>query len=372
VGLTWWLRCGDVPDDWRRDARYLPDQCQVVATVKVPELLNSAAGKSILKQIAHAANSTFAPIGGKAARAPAPQPDAREQLAQEIRKEIGLDLSNILHLTMGHAEGDWRSVFIFRTRNSVKPQEVLALLPRNAFRVVGTGKPAKDPDPIRVGAHTIYVKAGGNAFVIPKDRILVHGAAETLRAILERNAEPKLSADLSDALAQVDDSKTIGLAMVFAKTNNEKTRVSAAEWLGGATLPPAGAMSFEFSEQITAAFKTTFHDERDAAKVLSTVQDSVASAKGVPGDLGKLIQSVRISQSGAQLTVTARAGPDIVDGIADPTLVARVLSYLGNPLQRQAGDSTFEYVAGSVKTFKSKVGEGRVKSVPSKIEPPSR
>jgi hypothetical protein len=344
-------------------------------------LLNSSAGKSIFNQIARAGartNSTFAPIGGKASAAPAPQADAREQLALEIRKKIGLDLSDILHMTIGHAEGDWRSVFIVRTRNPVRPQEVLARLPRNVFRLVSTGKPVKDPDPIRVGAHTIHVKAGGDAFVIPEDRTVVHGAADTLRAILERNAEPKFSADLTEALTQVDGSKTIGLALVFPKANNEKTRAGAPAWLAGATPPPAGSVSFEFTEQIKATFKATFNDERDAAQVMSTVQGSVASAKNVPGEAGKLIQSVQIAQSGSQLTITARAGPDVVAGIANPAQVARLVIYLGNGLQGHAAGSTSQFVAGSVKssggrtTSKSKVRDGQFQPVPSKLGPRSR
>jgi hypothetical protein len=381
AGTAWWQRRGDPIDPWPHDARYLPDQCHVVATIKLEELLISSAGKSILKQIARAGRGTsitFAPTGRKAAPVPDQLADAREQLAQEIRNETGLDLSNIVRVTIGHGEGDWRSVFIFRTRNPVKPQEVLERLSRNVFRLVGTGKPIKDPDPIQVGAHTIHVKAGGNAFVIPEDRIVVHGAAQTLRAILERNAEPKLSADLTEALTDVDGSKTIGLAIVLTKANNEKTIPGAPEWLGGATPPLAGAVNFEFSEQIKATFKATFKDQRNAAKVMSTVQASIVSAKNVPGEMGKLIQSVEVSQSGTHLTITASAGPDVVAGIANPAQMARVLGYVGNGLQGRAADSTFRYVAGSVKssggltTSKPKAGDGGIKLVPSKVEPRSR
>jgi hypothetical protein len=158
----------------------------------------------------------------------------------------------------------------------------------------------------------------------------------------------------------------------------EKTRAGAPEWLGGAAPPPAGAVSFEFTEQIKATFKATFNDERDAAQVMSTVQGSIASAKNVPGDTGKLIQSIQISQSGTQLTITARAGPDVVAGIANPALVARMVSYVGNGLQGHAAGSTFQYVAGSVKpsggrtTSNSKVRDGAFQPVPSKIEPRSR
>jgi hypothetical protein len=381
AGTAWWQRRGDATAPWPHDALYLPDQCHVVATIKVEELLNSSAGKSILKQIARAGRRTssrFAPTGRKPAPVPDELADAREQLAQEIRNEIGLDLSNIVHVTIGHAEGDWRSVFIVRTRNSVKPHDLLERLSRNVFRVVGTGKPAKDPDPIQVGAHTIHVKAGGNAFVIPEDRVVVHGAAQTLRAILERDAEPKVSADLTGALTHVDGSKTVGLAIVFDKAKTEKARRGAGDWLGGATPPLAGAASFEFSEQIKATFRATFTDERNAAEVMSTLEGSIASAKNVPAEMGKLIQSVEVSQSGTLLTITATAGPDVVAGIANPAQVARILDYVGNGLQAQAAESTFQYVAGSGKasggetTSKSKVGEGPIKPAPPKVEPRNR
>jgi hypothetical protein len=195
---------------------------------------------------------------------------------------------------------------------------------------------------------------------------------------LERNAEPKVSADLSSALAQVDGGKTIGLAMVFAEANNEKARRGAPEWLGGATPPLAGAASFEFSEQIKATFKATFTDEHNTAKVLSTLEGSIASAKNVPAEMGKLIHSVEVSQSGTRLTITATAGPDVVAGIANPAQVARILGYVGNGLQGQAAGTTFQYVAGSGKssggqtTSKSKVGEGPIKPAPPKVEPRNR
>jgi hypothetical protein len=346
AGCAWKLHPTKASNDEPAlDARYLPDGCNAIARIKVSELLNSPAGMSVLQQVVGAvasARSTASQRGRQTG--PATPADTWARIDGAIGKDLGLDLLNIREAMLARAPGDWRPISIVHTYKSVKPNEVLERLPRNPFFSLDTGKPVKDADPIQVGARWISEKSG-TAFVIPEDKVVVYGSTKALRAILERDASTNLPAELTETMARLAGKSTVEVAFALAKSGEEKTPTAAA-----VTLPSAGTLTIQFSDEINARCDVTFEAESQAAKAMSTLRSFLASAQSVPGDVGKLIHNVEASQSGSGLTITAKAERDAIAGIADPVLLGQLLRDVFDKFQIQPPRTTFVGRSGKVST----------------------
>jgi hypothetical protein len=360
AGLTWWIYAGKGADEWRRDARYLPDGSHVVVTIKVDEFLNSAAGKAAIEQISRLsqqAQGTFEEVGAKISGKPAPpRPpmlEPREFLTKEVRRELGIDPFDIVHVTVAQAEGDRQGVTVARTRKAVKAEEIQKHLARNAFQFVGPkGAPPAEPRSIKVGAFTVY-EAAGVSFVIPEDRVVVYGTTESLRAILERNAAARFSAELTEALANADTSKTIAVAAVLPRGQTPEK----VDGLGSAVLPQSVAFSFDVTDQVKITGRGKFQRAEQAGEFKTAVEKVIATARGardLPPGVGKLLESIQLKHSGDQVHVTANA---------DATAVIALIGQLGTN-----ANQTFTQVGSAVGPAVGKETSGTFKKVGSSIE----
>jgi hypothetical protein len=154
-----------------------------------------------------------------------------------------------------------------------------------------------------------------------------------------------------ETMAGLAGKSTVEVAFALAKSSAEKTPTAAA-----VTLPSAGTLTIQFSDEINAQCDLTFEDESQAAKAMSTLRSFLASAQSVRGDVGKLIHNVEASQSGTGLTITAKAERDAIAGIADPVLLGQLLRDVFDKFQIPPTRTTFEYVGRSGKVSTSANG----------------
>jgi hypothetical protein len=346
---------------WREDARYFPDATQVLAAVEVDTFLKSSAGQAVVQQITalgQRARSTFARVAqgtsGKPVALP-PMPAPQEFLAQEVRKEIGLEVSDLRHLTLAKAEGESRPVVVLRTGTKVKAADILKHIHPNDFH-------AK-----RVGNHTLY-EGAKHAFMLPEDRTVVFGSASLLRAILKRNGAASLSPALREAIAQADFSRPVSVAT---------TKLDGWTWLGASPLPQAGGFAFDFSDGVKISFRAKFKDASAAAKFKTTLDQKIAAGRQLPGTspmVAKLLGNLRTTVSGGQLTLSTSADPKaVLEAIVQlGTSAQRTFKHVGNAVGSTSADPRFKYVGSptagnggkkpfTIKDIPTKVGPGRDK-----------
>jgi hypothetical protein len=179
------------------EIQYLPNGAHVVFSVNFQDLLKSktfAELKKTMKQF----------------------PDAKDNMEEEILREMGIPASNIARITMGVAFKDTKvgkgssEIAIVTT---VKPVTAAAI---TAARKPGSNKKNVTYKEIKVGKHTMFqesfqfqnAKSGevhqGSIFCIVEDKLVLQadrtGGMEVLKSILERNAKPELSKNLQTAL----------------------------------------------------------------------------------------------------------------------------------------------------------------------------
>jgi hypothetical protein len=358
AGLAWWLLGRKQAYDWQQDARYFPDNCQMLLTVQVDEFLNSAAGQAVIREVAlmeYRARQSFKfvskkinGVDGKGTNPepelkPEPEPEPRRYYADMVRKETGLDLAHIRHLTVAGAHGG-RPVVIVRTSQAISAEQILS----------GTGH--ADVRKVQEGTQTVY-EGGRNSFVLPEDRTVVFGPAETLRAIVRRNGAATLSPVLRQAIGQADFSKTVTLAADWQEA--KKTRHGKGgfgpDWLDALLLPEAGAFGFELTTQVDITFQGIFQDAGQATEFKAAVERQAALARnggGLPPGLTKLVQNLRVSGAGSQVSISASS---------DAQVVVEMITELGRSAQR-----TFTKVADKIGTT---TAQPTFQKVPNQVSP---
>jgi hypothetical protein len=296
------------------DTRYLPDDASTVVTIKIEEALSSPAGQSVIEQITGAernAKAKFdqvaAQVGGQPAPAPEPVKTAQEELAEDFRREFGLELNNVVQLTIALKDSG-RPVQIVRIKKPVTAEEIDKLIPRNLFRTVGGEAPPSEARKTSVGALTIYEVPGmsGTSFAIA-EKVVIYGRTDALKAILERNGDARLSAELTEALGHADFSKTIAVAAVTPK------KALGPDWLGETALPEAAAISIEFTDKIALSLHARFKDAKNAADVKTAFERALAEGqKSGSAGITKFAEAVKVNQLTATATIAADSVVELV------------------------------------------------------------
>lgn len=162
------------------EVRYLPDNCQMVASLRPEQILNSDAVKEIKKEI----------------------PGDPEK---DVEKFTGLALSNMRQVVIGmstRSDGSNDSVMVIKTIKPVSADEIKAK------------QPGGTPQESKVGAVTIY-ETLFVSWCHPDNQTIVIavGKSDALKKVLERNKAAELSDGLREALKHADFSKSITLAV---------------------------------------------------------------------------------------------------------------------------------------------------------------
>jgi hypothetical protein len=277
VGI-WWYTSSPVGDE----LAYMPDNCEIVASIQVDQLLKSNAYKQIENEV----------------------PQLKQALAGgDAVKEIGLELSNIERVVIGGALGGRdKPVVVVRTKQAVKADDMVGKIKGKSF----TNR--------KVGPYTLYESGGatGDAFCVPKKNLVLYGTGAALQLVLQRNKKPDFPAGLNAALKEADFSKTITMALAPLQKSGPTPGF-------GGGLPMGGAMPFGKSDEVEcmvvqAKVATDISLSvlvlcKDAATATATKKKldeelpKLKSSPMVPADL-KSALDIKATTSGRKLTAT--------------------------------------------------------------------
>jgi phage FluMu protein Com len=277
VGI-WWYTSSPIGDE----LTYMPGNCEVLASIRVDQLLASDAYKQIEKEV----------------------PQLKQAVAGgDAEKEMGLQLSNIERVVIGGALGNRdKPVVVVRTKQAVKAEDMVGKIKGKSF--TGT----------KVGSYTLYESGGatGDGFCVAKKNLVLFGTSAALRLVLQRDKKPDFPAGLSAAMKEADFSKTIAVAVAPLQTSG-----APAPPLGG--FPMGGAMAFGQSKEvdgvviqakvasdISLSFLVLCKDAATATATKKKLDEELPKLKTnpmVPADL-KSALDIKSSVSGRKLTAT--------------------------------------------------------------------
>ena len=286
------------------DFRYLPDNTNLFCIIRVDELLASDYLKKLRKEI--------------------PEIDKEfGEVESLVRKEYGLEISNVDRMTMGTRLGKTgtRPISVFRLKKAVDVKAVLKAREGAGLK----GGRALEYKEEKVGAVTWYVsteKVLPEAFCFPNQTTVVFGSAHDLKPVLERNREPGLSATLQAALKEADSGATLMVAL-DVKAGFDALKPLLDLFKVHAERPEAidaGSLSIKVGNDVALRGVVVCKDARAAEKVRKQAEAfrtaELAKLKEVPpGTFPKgvldLPTRVKLSTRGNVVEATASLSPDL-------------------------------------------------------------
>lgn len=145
------------------------------------------------------------------------------------------------------------------------------------------------------------------------DNTVISGSTDQVRAVLERDKEPELSATLRAALQEADPSRTVFAALDFKD-------VAPGPWLGVSRFPlPEGVVGLAIGAEAGSSFQVSVtwlcRDAHTAADVRQSVDAALVAAKydrTLPRELADALGGVKASTNGAQVTGKLQLNPAAV------------------------------------------------------------
>jgi hypothetical protein len=288
--VGWWLFA---PRSVIDELKFMPDHCQMIATIHMDELLQSGAFKELRREL----------------------PEIDQAMGQDLDKEMGISLDDVEKLVIGG----------------------LTASPNDTVTVVRTKKPVYAPDlrtrmksttytETKVGKYLLQEPADASrpAFCVPDKTVMIVGKTEALRAVLKRDKKPVFSESLQLAMKQVDFSKTIGFAM-DARVGQSKPGV-----------PPRGAPPFgsnpillqSFDKADGVAVQSKFGSDvrlditvlcrdpksaEDLHKLISLGLGALRNIEGIPKEVADLLDpnNFKVTGNNVLFSSTFKVGPFI-------------------------------------------------------------
>ncbi len=285
-GLAWYF--------WRSrsgpasDLTYLPANSQMVASLKVQELLNSKVYRDIKNE--------FPQLGQLTAG------------LDQLEKEIGLPLGDIdtvlIGSNMNSMGGRNEGVFIVRTLKEVKASDLLGRMKESGFTES------------KVGRYTLHEK-GTHAFCVLEPKRVLYGEPAPVKSVLQRNKQPDLPPELAAALKDTDFTQTVALAMsIKALPNQPRPGMGAGGFPGLPVNPQAQfkdveAMSLQASVGADIAWRVSLHfkDAKGASDAKTKAETDLQTLKqfpGLPAAAVELMNTITFQVKGSRLENTGR------------------------------------------------------------------
>lgn len=284
------------------DLQYLPNQCYVVGTVRVIDLV----GTPVYREM----------------RAEAAKLDPDEDLDRQFQITMGLPITDASHLTFGAGQKD-HFAMVLHTRRDVTPAELMKNMKTRFFQIpaVISQKPKAEWIPrkfkeIQIAGHTVHEEDGDfthTAFCVVNPRTVVFSDLEPMRAILERKGTAEIPAGLQRALDQVNTSRPLVVAINFQDVLGTLQRDLAFGEMGNA-LNGVEAAAFEatFGQDVQAAAQVLCKDAAAADQVKKMAEGFIALAKisgQLPPDLAKTVNSIKFTTSGNRVAASGNLLP---------------------------------------------------------------
>jgi hypothetical protein len=252
------------------------------------------------------------------------------QAEEAMRREVGLGWTDLDRAMVGGKLNDRGEVtVVIGTKQPVTASELLGKSKHRAFFTEE-----------KVRSYTMYLNAqmggpaGGFAFSVVTNTIIVLGPAGEVRKVLQRDKMPAFSPTLQAAMKQTDFSATFAAAM--GKISPEASRKLQQD-LGRVPNAQNMAMGFEKSEGGTLELRIgsnidmksiTFCADAKTAKEMKDLADSALSffkllALQVPG-LDDLLKPLKIQAEGKTVVATMTLDVDkLIKIVEDQARVRR-------------------------------------------------
>jgi hypothetical protein len=173
VGL-WWYFSPSGPGD---ELKYMPDNCQMLASVRVEQILKSDAYAELKREV----------------------PEAEELLKKEPKLLLPLDDIAVISMGLSFKDAD-NAIVVIQTKSAVSAADIKSHRKNESYKEV------------QVGRYTLY-EGNSEAFCIAESKLVVFGKAAAVRKVLERDKKPELSEGMKAAIKQVDFSKSMVVAI---------------------------------------------------------------------------------------------------------------------------------------------------------------
>ena len=287
--------------------RYLPNDCVIVGTVNVDEVMNSSIYQQIKKDL-----SNF---------------DAGER---NMEQEIGIAPSNISRITFAAAEE--AQVWVIRLKKAVSATDIKSNMKISAYKKNLRYEEAK------IGSITAFEetyrfsfnndkadRVHGRAFCLPESTLIVACLnLEVMKKILERGNLPELSEGMQNALSETNFSKTMAVAVnVKGLMASEDFARDVKQRIGNnSELKGLEGLDEQFMQNLLGlavdasldSSKATVNATllckdakfaEDAKKILEggqvIMRNTLKGMHGAPRELSDVVDGVKFSVSGAKV-----------------------------------------------------------------------
>ena len=303
------------------DLRFLPSNCAAIGSARMDEIVKSPLYQDVLTQVKAAAG--------------------KDDPTLELEQTFGLSLNDLVRVTFGVADNGKDGAIVVTTNKPVTAGDLKGKLKRNpaTLDIDSEGMLKLEPVPlkeVKVGSYTMHQEddeISERAFCIVDPNTIVYGEPGPLKAILERDKKADLSADMQAALDQVDQARPLfvavnvkGLMAGAAKDWLKGLEPPVADDLGGVVppdrsrAPGLGPMAALVGKVDMVTLDAAIGTDTQLSVVVvcqdSGVADEIRKAadglralgklsSGLPPDLVKLIDGVKITASGTKVTGTA-------------------------------------------------------------------
>ncbi|GIW82888.1 MAG: hypothetical protein KatS3mg105_4695 [Gemmatales bacterium] len=275
-----------VPPYFEADFKYLPDNCQVVATLNVVNIVNSDSYEEITAR-----------------------PEVRQLgLEEQFSKLAGLKLDDIHRITIGASLAGEKPIFVFilRTLRPITHDDAKKIMSMQQGQSFASKK--YDGFTIYEGDKTSFYVSGEKTIVAADD-------SQTLLAILTRQQTPKLSLNIRSALRRMNVDRSALAIVVDATAVTAGTRtiplVPAVPSLP-TNVDNMRAFALQLNMTDTIDLKVfAIADNEKTAQAVKNAIDKVRSVSGnvanasadLPEELKSMVNSIRTSRQGETVTI---------------------------------------------------------------------
>ncbi len=285
-GLAWWMFFSDSLGD---ELKYMPNNSQYIASVRVEELLKSDVFKELRRET----------------------PELDKQMTAGMNKEMGLAMEDIEQMVTG-GSGPKDMIVVVRSKKALNAADLRSKNKNGTYTETKVGK---------------YVMqesqgVGSPAFCVVDKKLLVLGDKEAVRSVLTRDKKPEFSKNMQAAMKKVDFSKTIAVAADI-KSGTGKANVrpgDAMQFLGGnanmfSGMDKAEALAFQakIGSDVRLDLTILCQDAKSAEDMKKVIDGFLVlgrSNKQMPKELNDMLD-INLKVEGANVTASKsfKVGP---------------------------------------------------------------
>jgi hypothetical protein len=263
------------------EMKYLPDNCVMVSTVRIDQMRKT--------RLYEAQKAKFKGLSG----------------AGNLH---GLKEEDVERVTTSNQTIGQGGVSIITTIKAVKAEEVKAGMEAPLKNLGGVGLKRGFAEE-KVGSYVLYKLDAGlmaRAFCVPESKIVLVGAADELRKILQRDKKPEFSEGFQRAWSDADFSAT--WVVIIATITGGKP--GGDKMAGGAQLPAATLTQLDYGTTVKVIIVSYYKDADDAEEgrkqVVEKLEKRGVTTLGLGTESNKeLKQNASVSRSGSKVTLTS-------------------------------------------------------------------